>query len=98
MTDTLVQLGAVAVVFIFAVKEFFAYLKTRKNGNGNGSGHEEPQVLREVLHELRLMNENHLHSLERAINDGNDRVVEAINGNAIRQIELLGEIKGRLER
>lgn len=27
--------GAVAVIFVFAIKEFFSYLKNKKNGNGN---------------------------------------------------------------
>ncbi len=34
MEDTIIQLGAVAIIFAFAIKEFFAYLKSRKNGNG----------------------------------------------------------------
>lgn len=34
MTSEILDLGALAVIFIFFLKEFFAYLKTRKNGNG----------------------------------------------------------------
>ena len=30
----LLQLGAVAVIFLFAIKEFFQWLKNRKNSNG----------------------------------------------------------------
>ena len=33
------NLGAVAVIAIFAVKEFFAWLTKKSNGNGNTNGH-----------------------------------------------------------
>ncbi len=91
MPQDLLQLGAVAVIFLFAVKEFFSYLKSRKD---NGS----KPVLEDMLKELRVMNENHLHSLKDAINDGNARIVEAINDGTVKQVELLGEIKGKLDR
>jgi len=35
MTPEILNLGAVAIIFLFFLKEFFAYLKTKKNGNGN---------------------------------------------------------------
>jgi len=35
MNTEILNLGAVAIIFIFFLKEFFAYLKTKKNGNGN---------------------------------------------------------------
>jgi len=35
MEPEILNLGAVAIIFIFFLKEFFAYLKTKKNGNGN---------------------------------------------------------------
>ena len=35
MTPETLNLGAVAIIFIFFLKEFFSYLKTKKNGNGN---------------------------------------------------------------
>lgn len=93
MTQDLLQLGAVAVIFLFAIKEFFAWLKQRKE-NGNKSN----AVMEAMLTELRAMNENHLHSLKDAINTGNDRIVDAINSGNVKQIELLGEIKGKLDR
>ena len=96
MAENLLQLGAVAVIFLFAVKEFFSYLKQRKESNGGSGGGNS--VMEEMLKELRIMNENHLHALKDAINDGNNRIVEAINEGNIKQIELLGEIKGKLDR
>lgn len=96
MTPDLVQLGAVAVIFLFAVKEFFAYLKSRKDvGGTNGK---EIYLNQAILKELQMMNTNHLHSLQEAISDGNNRIVDAINNSGSRQIELLGEIKGKLNR
>jgi len=35
MTPEILNLGAVVIIFLFFLKEFFAYLKTKKNGNGN---------------------------------------------------------------
>ena len=32
MPEDITQLGAVAIIFIFFLKEFFAYLKSKKNG------------------------------------------------------------------
>lgn len=91
MPQELLQLGAVAVIFLFAVKEFFSYLKSRKDNSSK-------PVMEDMLKELRVMNENHLHSLKDAINDGNARIVEAINDGTVKQVELLGEIKGKLDR
>ena len=34
MLENYLQLGTVAVIFLFAIKEFFAWMKSRKNGNG----------------------------------------------------------------
>jgi len=35
MTPDTTQLTAIGIIFLFFIKEFFAYLRTRKNGNGN---------------------------------------------------------------
>lgn len=93
MTNDLLQLGAVAVIFLFAIREFFAWLKQRKENGGKSNA-----VMEAMLNELRTMNENHLHSLKDAINTGNDRVVDAINSGNVKQIEILGEIKGKLSK
>lgn len=95
MTNDLLQLGAVAVIFLFSIKEFFAWLKQRKENGNNGKNN---VVMESMLKELRTMNENHLHALKDSINTGNDRIVDAINSNSIKQIELLGEIKGKLSK
>ncbi len=93
MPPEILQLGAVAVIFLFAVKEFFAYLRTKKtNGNGNSS------LNQAILSELQMMNENHLHALKDAIEKGNERLVDVIHSDNTRIIEALGEIKGKLSK
>ena len=95
MDEKLIELGAVAVIFLWSIKEFFSYLKSRKEVS-NGESTIATNGL--ILKELQLMNNNHLHSLKDAIELGNTRVVGAINEGNIRQIELLGEIKGQLSK
>ena len=86
MSTEILQLGAVAIIFLFSIKEFFLYLKTKKNGNGN----------EKIVKELRLMNANHLNSINKSLNMGFDRVIETLNSNERQVIQLLGEIKGKL--
>ena len=94
MPDNFLQLGAVAVIFLFAVKEFFSYLKVKKmNGKDYGNG-----MNKEILKELQTMNSNHLVTLTKAINDGNKDIVFAIHSKDGQMLEILGEIKGNLNR
>ena len=92
--ETFLQLGGVIALFALMIRELFAYLKSRKENisNGNGPG------LAAILAELQTMNNNHLHSLEKAINFGNADVVKAITDGNIKQIELLGKIEGLLSK
>ena len=69
--ETLYILGPIGIIFIFAIKEFFSWLKSRKNGTSKTS--------EDILKELQLMNTNHLNSICKTIDDGNDRIVEAVN-------------------
>ena len=89
----LVQLGAMGIILLFTIKELFAYLRSKKTNGVNGNS-----VMEAMLKELRTMNENHLHSLKDAVNTGNDRIVDAINNGNVKQIEILGEIKGKLSK
>lgn len=97
MPQDLLQLGALAVIFFFAVKEFFSYLKSRNNKPEN--------LTKEIFTELQVMNNNHLNSIKEAIEKGNDRLIVALNSHSINEhmdsmkiIELLGEINGKLSR
>ncbi len=88
--DDIYQIGAVAIVFGLSIKEFFQYLKAKKNGNGSLNS--------DILAELKTMSTNHLHSMETAINDGNEKIVKAINDGNLKTIELLSRIEGKLTK
>lgn len=94
MPESLIQLGAVAVLFLVAIREFFSYLKTRKNGNGETGGH----LSQAILNELRAMNSNHLHSLQETLEEGNRNLISTIHSDNTKMIEILGEIKGNLNQ
>ncbi len=83
-----VVIGLLAIITLL-VREGFSYLKYKKNGGSDS-------LNREIFDELKLMNNNHLHSIEKAINDGNADIVRAINDGNRQTVELLGEIKGNL--
>lgn len=90
MNENLLQLGAVAVIFLFAIKEFFSWMKDRKSNGMDKFG-------AAIFGELKKMNENHLHELKEAIESGNNRLIDTIHNDNARMIEILGEIKGRLK-
>jgi hypothetical protein len=93
--QSVLQLGAVAILFLVGIREFFAYLKSKKdntNGNnGNGYG-----LNKAILTELQTMNSNHLHTIQKCVEDGNRNLIETIHNDNTKMIELLGEIKGVL--
>ncbi len=91
------ELGAIAVVFLFSVKEFFTWLKSKKNG-----GNPFNQML---LDSVNKINENHLNTIQKTvgkicedINTGNDRVVDAIHCMHTDVATRLGKIEGKLEK
>jgi len=97
MSTELIQIGAVGVIFVFAIREFFLFMRTKKNGNGN--------VNKQLLEAITKQNENHLHTIQetmeaivRDINAGNNRVVDSITNGNMKIIELLGAIKGKLSK
>jgi uncharacterized membrane protein YhiD involved in acid resistance len=90
MTPEILQLGAVAIIFLFAIKEYFSWMKNRKENRNNN------KIMEEMLKELRTMNDNHFNSLKTTINQGDNRIVESINSSTTKQIEILAEIKGKL--
>lgn len=91
------NLGALAIVAIFAIKEFFTWLKSKKNG-----GNSLNQML---LDSVNKINENHLKTIQETvgkicedINTGNDRVVDAIHSMHTDVATRLGKIEGKLEK
>ena len=81
------ELSAIAVIFIFFLKEIFAYLKHRAT----------PTEPNGVLEELKLMNNNHLHSIEKAILQGNEKMIKTMYECNQKQIEFLARIEGKLK-
>ena len=97
--ENIFQLGAIAVIFFFSMKEFFSYLKAKNNKNGNVESSDKARTFdRQILQELQKMNSNHLHSIEAAINVGDKEVVRAITDGNLKMIEILGEIRGSLRK
>ena len=92
--NSILQLGAVAILFLVGIREFFSYLKAKGNGNINSTGTHD----KAILEQLQTMNNNHLHSVEEAIRDGNKEIVKAISDGNLRIVDSLGEIKGKLSR
>lgn len=96
MPENLLQLGAVAIIFLFAIKEFFAYIKSRNGINYadklSSAGNDINNL---VLKELQKMNNNHLHGLEETINRGNSEIIKTINDGNSKIIEVLWEIKSK---
>lgn len=97
MQENYIQLGALAAIFALAIREFFAYLKVKKS-ESNGSNGKGSDLSGAILGELRRMNDNHLHSLKEAIEGGNARLVDVIHNDNTKMIELLGEIKGKINQ
>lgn len=92
MENELLQIGTLGIIFYLAIKEFFIYLKSRKE-NSNGK---EGIINQSVLSELQKLNSNHLHSIEKSINEGNQRLIDVIHSDNIKVIELLAEIRGKI--
>jgi hypothetical protein len=98
MNPEILQLGALGIILFFAIKEFFSYLKTRKNGVSNG-------VSKDILKALEEQNENHLKHINEDISGlcnkleiGNKDIVKAITDMHTELAGVLGEIKGLLSK
>jgi hypothetical protein len=94
--STWAELGAITAVFALFIKEVFAYMKSRKNGNGNG---DSTKILNDsILLELQKMNNNHLHSIQECISEGNQQLMNTIHNDNMSMIKILGEISGKLDK
>ena len=82
MPNEIYQLGAVAVIFLFAIKEFFSWLKT-KNNRKNGKD------INGQLEMLNLKMDNHLSALEARIRTIEKEIAEIK--------EDIREIKGKFK-
>lgn len=94
ITPELLQLGAVAIIFLFCAREFFVYLKIKKINGGNKEESDEKKIAQAILEQVQIATTNHLihiqagvEQLNCTIRDGNEKV-----------IALLSEIKGQLSK
>lgn len=86
------EYSAIVIIVSYLIKQIFTYLKTRKDGKSNG-GYDQA-----VLEQIKVLNQNHLTTIDRTLNEGFDRVVDTMNKNDQKIIELLGRIDGRLSK
>lgn len=61
MLDTITELAPVTIIGIFAIKEFFAWLKTRRNNNGT---QKELALLKQQVNNHMTDYKENLNSLE----------------------------------
>lgn len=87
----IIELGAIAILFYFAIKEFFVFLKSRKINGTNGTN--------DVKKDIALINQqlnNHMNDYNKCINRIEDLVKE--NSNNIGHIkEAIIRIESRLK-
>jgi len=62
--------------------------------NNNASKGNELSVA--ILDELKLMNGNHLHTIQKCMEDNNRCLTETIHDDNTKMIEILGRIEGIL--
>ena len=91
--ESLLQLGALGIILVFAIREFFAYLKSKGSSDTETKSHVMSEA---IFKELQTMNNNHLHTLQETMEQGNARLIDSMHSDNTRIIELLGEIKGNL--
>jgi len=72
MNTELLNLGAVAIIFLFFLKEFFSYLKAKKNGNGNGNNNKKYEI---ELAAINLKLGNHLTDVNRSISGLDEKMM-----------------------
>ena len=58
--ETLLLLTPIGIIFAFAIKEFFSYLKIKKIGNGNANYDKELALINQKL-------DNHIEHISQAI-------------------------------
>jgi len=70
ITPEIYQLGSIAVIFVFAIREFFAYLRGKQP---NGKKDEKQDISLAVVNEkLKNIETNHLPHIQKALEKNND--------------------------
>lgn len=82
MTDEYLQFGAVAVIFIFAIKEFFGWMRARKENEKSPLSPTDREIDRrfrevhEQIGELVRQTQNHIHTIDTKVETIGLNVVE----------------------
>ena len=82
----LTQIGALAIVFIYFLKEFFAYLKAKKNKNGTGNYERELAAVNVKLGNHLTTVNGKIADIERDVSD--IKVDIKIIGNNLEDIKI----------
>ena len=85
------DLGSSVVITLAFLFVFYESQKSKK-GNQTFNG-----KMPDILNELKLLNSNHLHAIENAINDGNKEIVKAVNEMRIDLSSKISELCGFLK-
>ena len=62
-TELIANYGAIGILFLFFMKEFFSYLKTKKNGNGEKDSSQDSRIA-VVETKIDSIIKNHLPHIE----------------------------------
>ncbi len=84
MNNEYLQLGTVAIIFVFAIKEFFAWMKAKKESgiSGNGANPSEREIdrrFREVHEQITTLvtqTQNHIHTIDTKVETANLNIIE----------------------
>ena len=73
MPSEIYQIGAVAIIFMLAIREFFSYLKSRKNGNGKKDNKQDVKL---AIIETKLISimENELPHIDKRLERIEDKL------------------------
>lgn len=84
------ELGSSVIITLAFIWAFVQYCKLKKNPlNGSTNA---------ILTELQKMNNNHLHSLQECVENGNRELRDTIHDDNTKIIEILARIDGRLSK
>lgn len=65
-TTTIAQMGAIGVIFLFAIKEFFSWLKSSKKGGQKTQNDIDIALLQQDVREIKT---NHLSHIEKSLEE-----------------------------
>lgn len=89
LNTEILQLGTLGFVFALAIREFFSWQKSRKNNLIDN---------KDILNELKLMNNNHLNTICHTIGSGDKEIVKAINDMNINIANKLDTMSDNISR